>query len=89
MEDDTVPVVTITLPVATDVGAHEVSGEQVTHRLAQRPGSYVVLKYARPVVKRKLDAVVCSCPVPATLWPGSSRRPIRWLSLGGGGGNSG
>ena len=69
--DDTVPVVTMTLPVPTDVSAHEVIGEQVTHRLAQLPGSYVVLKVVRLVVKRKLDAVVYSCPVPATLWPGS------------------
>lgn len=69
--DNTVPMVTITLPVPTDVGTHEIISEQVTHRLAQPPGNYVVLKYVRPVVKRKLDAVVCSCPVPATLWPGS------------------
>ena len=69
--DDSVPVVTITLPVPADVGDHEVIGEDVTHRLAQRPGSYVVLKYVRPVVKRKADAVVCSWPAPPTVWAGS------------------
>jgi transposase len=69
--DDSVPVVTITLPVPADVGEHEVIGEDVTHRLAQRPGSYVVLKYVRPVVKRKADAVVCSWPAPPTVWAGS------------------
>ena len=28
---------------------YEVIGEKVSHRLAQRPGSYVILKYVRPV----------------------------------------
>ena len=32
---------------------YTIIGEDVTHRLAQRPGSYVVLKYVRPVVKLK------------------------------------
>lgn len=34
--DDSVPVVTITLPVPADIGAYEVIGEVLTHRLAQR-----------------------------------------------------
>jgi len=42
---------------------YEVIGEKVTHRLAQRPASYVVLKYVRPVVKLKSDKVV-SHPAP-------------------------
>ena len=36
-------------------------GEKVTCRLAQRPGSYVVLRYVRKVYKRKADGVF-SCP---------------------------
>ena len=40
---------------------YEVIGEKVSHRLAQRPGSYVVLKYVRPVIKRR-DTQVLSCP---------------------------
>jgi transposase len=40
---------------------YEVIGEKVTHRLAQRPGSYVVLKYVRPVIKRR-DTQALSCP---------------------------
>lgn len=32
---------------------YEVIGQKVSHRLAQRPGSYVVLKYVRPVIKRR------------------------------------
>ena len=39
----------------------EVIGEKVSHRLAQRPGSYVILKYVRPVIKR-LDTQAISCP---------------------------
>src|SRR5690606_16902635 len=31
----------------------EVIGEKVSFRLAQRPGSYVVLKYVRPLIKRR------------------------------------
>ena len=40
---------------------YEVIGEKVTHRLAQRPGSYVVLKYVRPLIKRH-DTQALSCP---------------------------
>ena len=40
---------------------YEVVGEKVTCRLAQRPGSYVVLRYVRKVYKRKADGVF-SCP---------------------------
>ncbi len=39
----------------------EVIGEKVSHRLAQRPGSYVILKYVRKVVKRR-DTQTLSCP---------------------------
>ena len=39
----------------------EVIGEKVSHRLAQRPGSYVVLKYLRSVIKRR-DTQTLSCP---------------------------
>jgi len=40
---------------------YEVIGEKVSHRLAQRPGSYVVLKYVRRVIKRR-DSLALSCP---------------------------
>lgn len=39
----------------------DVIGEKVSYRLAQRPGSYVVLKYVRRVIKRK-DTSAISCP---------------------------
>ena len=40
---------------------YEVVGQKTSHRLAQRPGSYVVLKYVRPVIKR-LDTQTLHCP---------------------------
>ena len=39
----------------------EVIGEKVSHRLAQRPASYVVLKYVRPVIKF-IETQTISCP---------------------------
>jgi transposase len=63
--DDSVPVQELVLanPEVADLpsDAYEVIGEKVTYRLAQRPGAYVILKYRRPVIKRK-DTEVLSCP---------------------------
>jgi len=64
-----VPVKTITLEpeevASLEEGKdYEVIGEKITHRLAQRPASYVVLKYVRPVVKLKKSAEVVSHPAP-------------------------
>jgi hypothetical protein len=39
----------------------EVIGEKISYRLAQRPGSYVVLKYVRTLIKRK-DTQTMHCP---------------------------
>lgn len=50
---------------------YEVIGEKVSHRLAQRPGSYVVLKYVRPVIKRlDIDTIHCA-PAPVGVIEGS------------------
>ena len=46
---------------ALNVDAYAVIGEKVSYRLAQRPGSYVVLKYVRPLIKR-LDTQTLHCP---------------------------
>ena len=63
--DASVPVQEIVLshPDVKDLSpdAYEVISEKVTYRLAQRPGAYVILKYRRPVIKRK-DTEVVSCP---------------------------
>lgn len=61
-----VPVVSIEVPNPEMQGLspeqYEVVGEKVSHRLAQRPGAYVVLKYVRPVIKRH-DTQTLHCPV--------------------------
>jgi transposase len=59
--DESVPVEEIRLPTPPIDAEHEVISEKITHRLAQRPASYVLLKYIRPVVKRKDDSSL-SCP---------------------------
>jgi transposase len=63
--DESVPVQEILLShpdvAALSPDAYEVSGEKVTYRLAQRPGAYVILKYRRPLIKRK-DTEALSCP---------------------------
>lgn len=66
--DESVPVEEIRLESAKpEDGEYEVIGEKVTHRLAQRPGSYVVLKYVREVIKRKDGGISCPPAPPAVL----------------------
>src|SRR5438105_8513073 len=74
-DDSKVPVLTIEVPnpETKDLGPdqYEVIGEKVSHRLAQRPGSYVVLRYVRPVIKRR-DTQTLHCPsAPAGVIEGS------------------
>jgi len=42
-------------------------GEKVTYRLAQRPGSYVILQYIQPVYKILDDQRILSTPAPANV----------------------
>jgi transposase len=42
-------------------------GEKVTCRLAQRPGSYVILKYVRPVYKLIAEQTIVTTPAPANV----------------------
>jgi len=69
--DKTVPVETIQQPCAEldgeDADAYEIIGEKKTCRLAQRPGSYVVLEYLRKVVKRKDTQAIVTTPAPANV----------------------
>ena len=62
---DKVPVTTIEVPNPEITGLtpnqYTVIGSKETYCLAQRPGSYVVIKYLRPVIKR-LDTQAISCP---------------------------
>ena len=63
--DEDVPVEVVVIPNREIEGLapdeYEVIGEKVTHRLAQRPGSYVIIKQVRPVVKIRHDQTI-SCP---------------------------
>jgi hypothetical protein len=58
-----VPVLSIEVPSPEVQGLaadqYEVVGHKVSHRLAQRPGAYVVLKYVRQVIKRR-DTAPCT-----------------------------
>ena len=60
-----VPVETIEVvnPEARELAPeqYEVIGQKTSYRLAQRPGSFVVLKYVRPVIKRR-DTQTLHCP---------------------------
>jgi hypothetical protein len=64
--DATVPVQVIQQPApelqGPEAEAFAVIGEKITHRLAQRPGSYVILEYRRPVLKRRETEQVITTP---------------------------
>lgn len=58
-----VEVIEVSAPEAEGLApeAYEVIGHKESFRLAQRPGSYVVLNYRRPVIKLKAtQAIVCA-----------------------------
>jgi transposase len=65
--DDSVPVEEIRIDPPDLDDDHEVIGQKETCRLAQKPASYVVLKYIRPVVKRKKDGKISCAPAPAAV----------------------
>jgi transposase len=65
--DESVSVEEIRLAHPPIDDAHEIVSEKTTYRLAQRPASYVVLKYIRPVVKRKVDGTLTCPAAPASV----------------------
>ena len=65
--DDSVPVEEIRLPHPMLDEDHEIISEKTTYRLAQRPASYVLLKYIRPVIKRKKDGKIACSPAPSAV----------------------
>lgn len=69
--DASVPVKTIILPCTElegeNAGAYEFISEKETYRLAQRPGSYVILKYVRKVIKRKATQTMITTPAPSNV----------------------
>lgn len=73
--DDSVPVECIELLPpelkGPDADQYEIIDHKVTHRLAQRPGSYVVLKYTRPVIKHKADQELMTTAAPLHVFENS------------------
>lgn len=70
--DESVPVETIVvedpkLEGLTEGKDYEVIRSEVTHRLAQRPGAYVVLRYERQVVKLKGEEALSCPPAPPSV----------------------
>jgi transposase len=70
-----VPVTTIQVPDPELPGVPsdqiEIIGEKISYRLAQRPGSYVVLKYVRSVLKRRDTQQIRCAPAPQGVIEGS------------------
>jgi transposase len=73
--DASVPVETIELSApqlhGPDAEEYEVIAHKTTRRLAQRPATYVVLEYVRPVIKRKSTGKMMTVPAPSALWEGT------------------
>lgn len=74
-DETRVPIETITLsaPEQSELtpDQYEVISEKVTYRLAQRPASYVVLKYVRPVIKRHETQSIHGAAAPVGVLEGS------------------
>ena len=74
-DESRVPVETITVIDAAmkqlDAAQFEVIGEKVSYRLAQRPGSYIVLKYVRPLIKILATQALHCSPAPVGVLEGS------------------
>ena len=51
-----------------DADQYEIVDYKVTRKLAQRPGSYVVLEYRRPVLKHKPSATLMEVPAPSAVF---------------------
>jgi transposase len=74
-DESRVPIETIVVEGPQDKGLapdqFEVIAEKVSYRLAQRPGSYVVLKYVRRVIKRTDTSEISCAPAPQGVIEGS------------------
>ena len=64
---ETIPVEDPKLQGLTEGKDYKVISENVTHRLAQRPGAYVVLKYVRKVVKLEGEESPSCPPAPPSV----------------------
>ena len=78
-----VPVITVEVPneearhLAPD--QYEVIGNKTTARLAQRPGSWVVIEYVRQLIKRRDNGLLCCPPAPQGVLD-SSRADVSFLA---------
>lgn len=78
-DESRVPIETIVLPCPLVAGLTEVQieerfeciGDKHTYRLAQRPGSFVVLKYERPQYKERTSGTIGCAPAPEGVIDGS------------------
>jgi transposase len=73
--DERVPVETIELSApqlqGPEADQYEIIDHKITRKLAQRPGSYVVLEYRRPVLKHKPSATLMEVPAPSAVFDNS------------------
>lgn len=73
--DDSVPVKTIHIEApelsGPNADQYEVIDYKISYRLGQQPSSYVVLKYSRPVLKKKTSQMLITTPAPASVFEGS------------------
>ena len=81
--DDKVPLEVISVPNPEMEGLsadqYVVIGEKVSHRLAQRPGSYVILKYVRQIIKRHDTQAISTPAAPSGVIEGS-RADVSFLA---------
>jgi len=74
-DESKIPTETILLPApeaeGLDPSAYEIIDTKVTYRLAQRPGSFVLLKYERPVIKLRETETLHAAPAPVGVLEGS------------------
>jgi transposase len=82
-DESRVPIQTIRVPnpQVKDLAPeqYEVIAQKVSYRLAQRPSSYVVLKYVREVIKVKESQAISCAPAPAGVLEGS-RAEVSFLA---------
>ena len=74
-DETKVPVVEVRLPTPEIEGLapdqYEVIDDKVSYRLAQRPASYLVMRYLRAVVKLRESGALVTAPAPAGVLEGS------------------
>ena len=71
-EDVPIEVIALSAPQleGPEADRYEVIDHKITRRLAQRPGSYVVLEYRRPVIRPKGSATLMEVPAPSAVFEG-------------------